>query len=155
MRLVIQRVKTASLLAEGEFRCSIGGGMMVLAGAGISDAPADVVYLAVKLAKLRIFEDEEGKMNLSVKDTGGEVMIASQFTLYANTRKGNRPSFNEAAPPEEAEPLIILLADELKKLGVSVKTGVFGAHMEVEMTCDGPVTILIDSEERNIPRRQA
>ena len=155
MRLVVQRVKRAVLKADGVERAAIGKGFFILAGACETDSPDDVVYLAGKIAKLRILEDDAGKMNLDVRETGGEVLIASQFTLYANTRKGNRPSFDEAARPEVAEPLILLLADELRALCVNVRTGVFGAYMEIDMLCDGPVTILIDSDERKIPRRQA
>jgi D-tyrosyl-tRNA(Tyr) deacylase len=155
MKLVVQRVKRAMLKADGIERASIGRGFFILAGACETDTPDDVVYLAGKIAKLRILEDDAGKMNLDVRETGGEVLIASQFTLFANTRKGNRPSFDEAARPETAEPLILLLADELKSHGVRVFTGVFGAYMEIDMLCDGPVTIIIDSEERKIPRRQA
>jgi len=155
MRLVVQRVKRAALKADGVERAVIGKGFFILAGACETDAPEDVVYLAGKIAKLRILEDDAGKMNLDVRETGGEVLIASQFTLYANTRKGNRPSFDEAARPEIAEPLILLLADELRTQGVNVRTGVFGAYMEIDMLCDGPVTIVIDSDERRIPRRQA
>ncbi|MCD6119685.1 D-tyrosyl-tRNA(Tyr) deacylase [bacterium] len=155
MKLVIQRVTRARLTAENGKRAEIGKGFVVLAGACEGDSPDDVLYLAGKLAKLRICEDDAGKMNLSINNSGGEILLVSQFTLFANTRKGNRPSFNDAARPEIAEPLIILLADELKKLGVKVITGVFGAHMDIEMVCDGPVTILIDSDERHIPRRKA
>jgi D-aminoacyl-tRNA deacylase len=155
LKLVIQRVKRASLTANGTVRATISRGLFILAGSCKTDTPEDAVYLAGKIAKLRIFEDEAGKMNLDVRDSGGEVLIASQFTLHANTRRGNRPSFDDAAPPSLAEPLIIMLADELKSHGVTVRTGVFGAHMEIDMLCDGPVTIIIDSDERKIPRRQA
>ncbi len=155
MKLVIQRVKRATLKANGEPRAFISNGLFVLAGSCKTDSPDDAFYLAGKTAKLRIFEDDEGKMNRDIREAKGEVLIASQFTLHANTRKGNRPSFDDAAPPSLAEPLIIMLADELTKLGVPVRTGVFGSYMEIDLLCDGPVTIIIDSGERNIPRRQA
>lgn len=155
MRAVIQRVSKAALTADGAPYSRIGKGLVVLAGAVEGDGVEDASYIATKLAKLRIFEDSAGKMNLDVSAADGEIMIVSQFTLFANTRKGNRPSFNGAAQPEVAEPLIIFLAEELRKQGVKAVTGVFGAHMDIEMTCDGPVTIIIDSADRHVPRRQA
>ena len=155
MRAVVQRVSRAELSADGEPYSRIGKGLVVLAGAVEGDTPEDAAYLAAKLAKLRIFEDDAGKMNLDVNAAGGEIMIVSQFTLFANTRKGNRPSFNGAAAPEIAEPLVIFLAGQLRDAGVKAVTGKFGAHMDINMTCDGPVTIMLDSADRHIPRRQA
>lgn len=148
-------MRRAVLTANNEARANISRGFFILAGSCKTDTPEDATYLAGKIAKLRIFEDDAGKMNRNVLEVGGEVLIASQFTLHANTRRGNRPSFDDAAAPSLAEPLIIMLADELSALGVPVRTGVFGAHMEIDMLCDGPVTIIIDSDERKIPRRQA
>ncbi len=120
--------------------------MLVLLGVAASDEGDDVKYLAAKTASLRIFEDAEGKMNLSIGETGGEVLVVSQFTLVADTRKGNRPGFGNAAPPERAEHLYESFVQELKALGVTVKTGVFGGDMAVSLCNDGPVTILLESK---------
>lgn len=145
MRVVLQRVKRATVTVEGETVASIGEGLLLLVGVGREDGEAEVEWLAGKIAGLRIFGDEEGKMNLSVRDVGGEVLAVSQFTLLADTRKGNRPSFIRAADPEKAEPLFGYFCERLRKAGVgSVKTGVFGAVMDVELVNAGPVTIVLD-----------
>ena len=149
MRILIQRVRRAQVGIGGRVRSSIGPGLLVLVGIGPDDGEDDVRYLCEKLAKLRIFDDEAGVMNRSVVDAGGDVLVVSQFTLYASTRKGNRPSYVRAAGPEVAVPLyerFVAVAGEL--LGRPVQTGVFGAHMQVELVNDGPVTIWIDSKRK-------
>jgi D-tyrosyl-tRNA(Tyr) deacylase len=130
---------------DGSVVSEIGHGFLVLLGVRSGDAPADAAYLAGKIAGLRVFADEEGRMNRSVVDVGGAVLLVSQFTLYADTRRGRRPSFVEAAAPEEAEPLVRLVAEELRGAGVEVGEGVFGASMSVELVNEGPVTIILDS----------
>lgn len=130
----------------GEKVASIGAGLLLLVGVGVADGEADVTTMAVKLSQLRVFADEEGKLNLSVLDVGGEVLIVSQFTLYADTRKGRRPSFVDAAPAAVAEPLVLSLADALSKRGLSCATGRFGAKMEIGLVNDGPVTIVLETE---------
>jgi D-tyrosyl-tRNA(Tyr) deacylase len=122
----------------------IGAGLCVLLGVARGDGPADALRLAGKVARLRIFEDDEGRFDRSLLDTGGEALVVSQFTLLADTAKGNRPSFTEAAVPEEAEPLYEAFCEELRQLGVVVATGVFGSRMAVELVNDGPVTIALD-----------
>ncbi len=145
MRIVLQRVKSASVTVEGEMVSEIGAGLLLLVGVAQDDGEAGADWLAGKVARLRIFSDEEGKMNLSVKDAGGEVLAVSQFTLLADTRKGNRPSFIRAALPEQAEPLFDYFREKLREEGVaSVKTGRFGAMMDVALVNDGPVTILLE-----------
>lgn len=124
----------------------IGRGLVLLVGVGPSDTEEEARWLAKKAASLRIFEDERGKMNLSLQDIGGEALVVSQFTLYADTQRGRRPSFVGAARPEDAEPLVDFFAEELRGLGISVGTGVFGAHMHVEINNDGPVTIMLERE---------
>ncbi len=149
MRILIQRVRRAQVGIGGRVRSSIGPGLLVLVGIGPDDGEDDVRYLCEKLAKLRIFDDEAGVMNRSVVDAGGDVLVVSQFTLYASTRKGNRPSYVRAAGPEVAVPLyerFVAVAGEL--LGRPVQTGVFGADMQVELVNDGPVTIWIDSKQK-------
>ncbi len=149
MRILIQRVRRAQVGIGGRVRSSIGPGLLVLVGIGPDDGEDDVRYLCEKLAKLRIFDDEAGVMNRSVVDAGGDVLVVSQFTLYASTRKGNRPSYVRAAGPEAAVPLyerFVAVAGEL--LGRPVQTGVFGADMQVELVNDGPVTIWIDSKQK-------
>jgi len=153
MRAVLQRAKWGRVRVEGEIVGEIGLGLVVLVGVRRGDTPEDAAYLAKKTANLRIFADEAGKMNRSVKETGGEVLAVSQFTLYAETRKGNRPSFTEAADPALGRQLYELYIELLLKEGLHVETGVFGAMMEVELLNDGPVTILLDSLERTRPRR--
>ena len=149
MRILIQRVRRAQVGIGGRVRSSIGPGLLVLVGIGPDDGEDDVRYLCEKLAKLRIFDDEAGVMNRSVVDAGGDVLVVSQFTLYASTRKGNRPSYVRAAVPEAAVPLyerFVAVVGEL--LGRPVQTGVFGADMQVELVNDGPVTIWIDSKQK-------
>lgn len=145
MRLIIQRVKKASVTVSDQTVGSCGRGYLVLVGIGQGDTPADVLYCADKTAGLRIFEDENGKMNLSILDIGGEVLAISQFTLYGDVRKGKRPSFTDSASPETAKELYELYVDKLRETGISTQTGVFGADMQVELLNDGPVTIMIDS----------
>ncbi len=144
MKAVVQRVSRASVRVGEEAAGEIGAGLCVLLGVAHGDGPAEASRLAGKVARLRIFEDVEGRFDRSLLDTGGEALVVSQFTLLADTAKGNRPSFTEAAAPEEAEPLYEAFCDELRQLGVKVATGVFGARMEVELVNDGPVTIAFD-----------
>jgi D-aminoacyl-tRNA deacylase len=140
LRAVVQRVTRASVTPGG----SIGPGVCVLLGIAGGDDEAAVVRLAEKVARLRIFENEEGRFDRSLLDTGGAALVVSQFTLLADTAKGNRPSFSAAARPEVAEPLYEAFAEALRRLGIEVATGVFGARMEVELVNDGPVTIVLD-----------
>ena len=140
MRIVVQRVARASVRPGG----TIGPGLVVLVGVAGDDSEAEAERLAGRVARLRIFEGEDGKFDRSLLDTGGEALVVSQFTLIADTAKGNRPSFAEAAPPDEAEPIYERFCAELRELGVPVETGVFGARMEVELTGDGPVTIVLE-----------
>ena len=145
MKIVLQRVKNASVSVGDASISEIGPGLLLLVGVAKGDGETQADWLAEKVAGLRIFNDEEGKMNRSVKDTGGEVLAVSQFTLLGDTRKGKRPSFLEAAPPEEAEPLFDYFCEKLRASGIrSVKTGSFGAMMDVTLTNDGPVTILLE-----------
>jgi len=144
MRLVIQRVKEASVVVADELVAAIGPGYLVLVGVTHDDDAAKADWLARKVAGLRLFEDDHGLTNLSLADVGGEVLAVSQFTLYANARKGRRPSFVAAARPEVAEPLFQRFVTSLQKEGVSVQTGVFGAHMHVALINDGPVTLIIE-----------
>ena len=147
MRAVIQRVKSASVTVEGRVVSEIHKGLLIFLGIAQEDAPADVDYMANKIANLRIFEDDEGRMNLSILDVGGEVLVVSQFTLYGDCRKGRRPSFIAAARPEKADPLYQAFMDEISRLGVPVKAGIFQAMMDVELINDGPVTMLLDSKK--------
>ena len=145
MRIVLQRVSEASVTVGGEVVSRIGPGLLLLVGVAAGDGEAQADWLAEKVAGLRIFSDEEGKMNLSVRDVGGEVLAVSQFTLLADTRKGKRPSFVRAAPPEEAEPLFDHFCERLRASGVGrVETGSFGAMMKVALVNDGPVTIVLE-----------
>ncbi|MDX9865690.1 MAG: D-aminoacyl-tRNA deacylase [Anaerolineaceae bacterium] len=144
MRAVVQRVKNGSVTIEGKRVAEIGQGMVILLGVGPEDGEVQAEALARKIAKLRIFSDAEDKMNLSLVDIAGEAIVVSQFTLYANTRKGNRPSFVDAAPPEIASPLVDRFVELLRAEGVPVQTGEFGADMLVEIANDGPVTILLE-----------
>ena len=146
MRVLLQRVREASVEVEGEVIGEIGRGLVLLVGVGLGDDESDARYLADKVLNLRIFPDEEGKFNFSIKDIGGEILVVSQFTLYADTRKGRRPSFTEAAPPELAKPLIEKFTDFLRESGLRVETGRFGAKMLVKILNDGPVTLLLDSK---------
>ena len=147
MRLVVQRVTRASVTVDGEVTGKIGKGYMVLVGAEVGDTEADARLCADKLAGLRVFVDDEDKMNRSVLDVGGEILLVSQFTLLGDARHGRRPSFIAAARPEEAEPLLITMKAMLEEKGLHVETGRFRAHMDVELVNDGPVTILIDSRK--------
>jgi D-tyrosyl-tRNA(Tyr) deacylase len=147
MRAVVQRVRRGAVWVEGRTIAEIGQGLVVLLGVKTTDTEADAQLLARKVAHLRVFGDEEGKLNRSVLDVGGSVLSVSQFTLYGDVRKGNRPSFLEAAPPEEARRLYEAFNASLRGLAVPVQTGRFGAVMLVEIHNDGPVTILLDSEE--------
>lgn len=152
MRVLSQRVSQASVSVEGQVIAAIKQGFVVFVGVGRGDSDVDARYLAEKIANLRVFADESGKFNLSIQDIGGEVLVVSQFTLFANTRKGRRPSFTDAAPPEEAEPLMDTFVQFLRAAGLRVDTGRFQQYMLVEIHNDGPVTIFIDSEERLKPR---
>jgi D-tyrosyl-tRNA(Tyr) deacylase len=145
MRAVIQRVCSASVRVNGSEIGRIGRGFVVLVGVSHSDGEAEARLLARKIAGLRVFEDNDGKMNLSLSDVGGAVLAISQFTLYADVRKGRRPSFTDAARPEQAEPLYQRFCELLRAEGVPVQQGVFQAHMEVELVNDGPVTIWMDT----------
>ena len=144
MRAVIQRALRGSVVVEGEKVADAGPGLVILLGVGPNDSRQTAEAMAKKIAMLRIFGDDQGKMNLSVLDVGGAAVVVSQFTLYADTRKGHRPSFIEAAPPDQASALCDTFVDQLKGLGVPTQTGVFGAHMLVELVNDGPVTIWLE-----------
>lgn len=150
MRAVIQRVQKASVTIDGKIYSSIGTGLLILLGIEDADTHEDIEWLSGKIIRMRLFNDAEGVMNLSCEDTKNEILIVSQFTLHASTKKGNRPSYIKAARPETAIPLYELFIVEMKKLAgeEKVKTGVFGADMKVELLNDGPVTILIDSKNR-------
>ena len=147
MRAVVQRVSSASVRVGGETVGTCGPGLLVLVGAGHEDTSETAARLAAKIARLRIFPDDEGRFDRSLLDTGGEALVVSQFTLLADSRrqKGTRPSFSDAARPEVAAPLIEYFCETLRNLGVPVETGVFGARMEVELVNDGPVTIILDA----------
>ncbi len=149
MKAVIQRVSKASIITSSGHRDSINAGLVILLGIGEGDSREDIGWLSGKIARLRIFDDEKGDMNLSVRDIDGEAMVVSQFTLYASVKKGNRPSFITAAKPETAIPLyenfIRILGDEMEK---PPKTGTFGDHMDLTLVNDGPVTIVIDTKNR-------
>jgi len=144
MRAVLQRVRRGRVSVDGDTIATVERGLVILIGIGQADTTSEAEWLAEKCAVLRVFEDEQGKTNLSVQDVGGEVLVVSQFTLYADTRKGRRPSFINAAPPEIAQPLVDHFVDHLGVLGVSARKGVFGAHMLVEIENDGPVTIILE-----------
>jgi D-tyrosyl-tRNA(Tyr) deacylase len=145
VRIVLQRVKNAAVKVEDDRISEIGPGLLLLVGVARGDEEPEADWLAQKVAGLRVMGDAEGKMNLSVRDVGGEILAVSQFTLLADTRKGKRPSFVYAAPPEEAEPLFDYFCERLREAGVaSVKTGSFGAMMDVELVNDGPVTIVLE-----------
>lgn len=144
MKFVAQRVSQASLTVDAKPVSDIGRGLVVYFGVKTGDTEQQAVKCAEKIAHLRVFEDDAGKMNLSVKDVGGEVLFVSQFTLYGDARKGNRPSFIEAERPEPADKLYLYAADKLREQGISVKLGVFGAHMVIDQINDGPVTIIYE-----------
>ncbi|MBR5073697.1 MAG: D-tyrosyl-tRNA(Tyr) deacylase [Bacteroidales bacterium] len=150
MRAVIQRVKHCSVTIDGKVKSSIGKGMLVLLGVGEDDNAEDIDYLVKKISNLRIFDDENGVMNISVMDDGGDILVVSQFTLMASTHKGNRPSYIKAAKPEISIPLYEEFTRRLKEAtGKDIPTGEFGADMKVELLNDGPVTIIMDSKQRN------
>jgi D-aminoacyl-tRNA deacylase len=148
MRAVIQRVSTARVVIEGKEYSRIGAGILVLLGVEKEDTPEDAAALARRIVELRIFEDEAGKMNRSIGETGGQILAVSQFTLLGDCRRGRRPSFDPAAPPDIAKPLYELFVKDVEELGISVATGVFQAMMEIELTNQGPVTFVLDSRKR-------
>jgi D-tyrosyl-tRNA(Tyr) deacylase len=145
---VVQRVTSARVRVDEAVVGAIGPGLLVLAGVAKDDGPDDIRYLAGKIGDLRVFEDEEGKMNRSVRDTGGAVLVVSQFTLYGDVRRGRRPSFDGAAPAETGRIVFEDLVQELRLTGLRVETGTFQAHMQVDLVNDGPVTILLDSRKQ-------
>ena len=147
MRIVLQRVARAQVTVGGKIVARIGRGLLLLVGITHEDTDEDARYLAEKCANLRIFEDENGKMNISGLEIGAEVLAVSQFTLYADARRGRRPSFVRAAPPEESRPLFNRFVEFVREMGLPVQTGQFGEHMLVELVNDGPVTIILDSQE--------
>lgn len=149
MRVVVQRVSAASVTVEGRTVGAIDRGLLVFVGIGHRDTETEARWLAHKVANLRIFSDHEGKINLSCKDTGGAVLAVSQFTLYGDVRRGFRPSFTEAAPPEDAETLVQSFIEAVREEGVAVQSGIFQAHMDVSLVNDGPVTILLEREPRS------
>ncbi len=144
MRLVVQRVRRGRVGVEGKALAEIGVGLVILVGVGRGDGPLEAAWLAEKCAGLRVFEDPQGKMNLALTEVNGEALVVSQFTLYADSSKGRRPSFLDAAPPEQAAPLVEAFAEDLRRRGVRVQSGAFGEHMLVEIDNDGPVTILLE-----------
>jgi D-aminoacyl-tRNA deacylase len=154
MRAVIQRVSEASVTVDGEIVGRIGCGLLVLLGVGEGDGPDETTLLAEKIAGMRIFPDDEGRFNRSALDIGGAVLVVSQFTLYADTRRGRRPSFGAAASPETAAPLVELFVAAVRRHGLPVATGSFGAAMQVALVNDGPVTIVLDSATFREPRRK-
>ncbi len=145
MRAVVQRVRSAAVTVDGAIVGRIGGGLLVFVGVGLEDGPADVEYIAGKIRELRIFADEQGRMNRSIVESGGSVLVVSQFTLQADCRKGRRPSFDQAAVPAVAEALYLDVVRVLRDSGLDVATGAFQKHMIVELDNDGPVTMLLDS----------
>ena len=145
MRLVLQRVRSGRVLVAGHAIAEIGKGLVILLGIGPGDGDEQTRILSEKVANLRIFDDEQGKMNRSLLDVGGQALVVSQFTLYADARKGRRPSFTDAALPEAARPLVERFAEMLRELGVPAQMGEFGAHMLVEIANDGPVTIWLEA----------
>ena len=147
MRAVVQRVKRASVTVDNKVVSEISKGLLILLGVAKEDTPADIDYMANKVANLRIFQDEQGKMNLSLLEIGGEALVVSQFTLYGDCRKGRRPSFIEAAQPEKADEMYQAFITTLNQMGINTKGGIFQAYMDVELVNDGPVTILLDSQK--------
>ena len=148
MRAVVQRVTSARVRVDGRITGQIGKGLLVFAGVEKGDGPDDIAYVAGKISDLRIFEDDAGKMNVSIGEVSGAALVVSQFTLCADCRRGRRPSFDDAESPAVARPLFESLVSAIRKLNVRVETGEFQAHMEVELVNDGPVTILLDSRRR-------
>jgi D-tyrosyl-tRNA(Tyr) deacylase len=153
MRIVLQRVSQARVRVDGETVGEIGAGLLLLVGVAEGDTVDEARRLAVKTAEMRIFNDPEGRFNLSLLETGGEALVVSEFTLQADLRRGRRPSFNIAARPEAAEPVIEAYIEALEALGLRVARGRFGAHMEVDLLNDGPVTIVLDTADLDRPRR--
>ena len=153
MRVVLQRVRHACVRVDDAVVGEIGGGFLALTGIAADDTPATVDAMAAKVAGLRIFDDADGRFNLALADVGGSVLVVSQFTLIADLRRGRRPSFLGAARPEVAEPLVERFAAGLRTAGVPVESGRFGAHMDVELVNDGPVTLVLDSADLERPRR--
>lgn len=153
MRAVVQRVSSASVTVGGEIVASIGAGLLVLAAVGNDDADADADYLADKIANLRVFPDDAGRFDRSALDLGAPLLIVSQFTLYGDVRKGRRPSFTDAAPPEEAQARFAGLVERFRATGLPVQTGRFQEMMDVALVNDGPVTLILDSADRLRPRR--
>lgn len=154
MRVIVQRAAEAEVTVDGASVGQIGPGLVALVGVACGDSERDAEFVADKLAHLRIFGDEQGKMNRSMLDVGGAALVISQFTVYADCRKGRRPSFNDAAPPDVAEPLVACLTNCLERLGVPVARGQFGAHMVLRLVNDGPVTVIVDTPQREIPRSE-
>ncbi|MBT8198463.1 MAG: D-tyrosyl-tRNA(Tyr) deacylase [Acidimicrobiia bacterium] len=150
MRAVVQRVTRAAVTVDGATVGEIEQGLMVLVGVGHDDGPADAEALAGKLAGLRVFADPEGRMNLAVDDVGGAVLVISQFTLLGDVRRGKRPSFTDAAPPDHAEPLVDEVVGCLQRAGIEVATGTFGARMEVSLVNDGPVTLVVETRNGKV-----
>jgi len=152
MRAVVQRVSEASVTVEGRVVGEIGRGFLVLLGVTHGDGEEEARVLARKIAHLRVFEDDAGKMNQALADVGGSVLVVSQFTLYGDARKGRRPGFTDAAPPDAAEPLVARFAGYLRQEGVPVAEGRFQAHMQVRLCNDGPVTLILDTEQMGVKR---
>jgi D-aminoacyl-tRNA deacylase len=151
MRAVVQRVKRASVQIGGSTHCAIGSGLLVLLGIEDADEPDDIQWLSKKLINLRIFNDKAGIMNCSLAETGGDLLLVSQFTLFASTKKGNRPSYIRASKPEIAVPLYESMVTQLEQeLGKKIQTGVFGADMQLDLLNDGPVTILMDTKQKDL-----
>ncbi|MDF8366149.1 D-tyrosyl-tRNA(Tyr) deacylase [Weissella paramesenteroides] len=148
MRIVLQRVKSASVSIDETVVGKIGVGFVLLVGIADSDTEAELDYLVRKITKLRVFEDLVGKMNLAIEDVGGQILSISQFTLYADTKKGNRPSFTKAGAPDFADKMYQLFSKKLRDTGLTVETGEFGANMQVQLINDGPVTIIFDTENK-------
>ena len=153
MRALVQRVSDGSVSIDGQVVGSIGPGLVILVGISRDDTEEDVPYIVSKTVNLRIFADEQGRFNLSALETGAELLVISQFTLYGDTRKGRRPSFTQAAPPEQAETLFESTVGMFRESGLTVEVGRFQAHMVVSIRNDGPVTIMLDSADRERPRR--
>jgi D-tyrosyl-tRNA(Tyr) deacylase len=151
MRALLQRVTQASVVVEGSVVGEIGAGLLILLGVAKSDKLSDAAFLVDKILNLRIFQDAEGKMNLSLLDTGGSLLVVSQFTLYGDCRKGRRPGFDAAAPAEQARALYESFVEIARRSGLRVETGVFQAHMEVALVNDGPVTLMLETNEVKLP----